>query len=420
MKRILICILLLGVVMTDAVLAQDRELFENGVRWKSISRDYTQTVSLVVFVKGGLFRETVKNNGVGALFARTWLKSGKLMEKVEFVGGMLNAGLSGDYFEFSIAVASDNLDFVLPELTEQILSPQFSQTVFEREKDITLREIEAAKDDPSSIAYQLFMEATYKKHPYSMKAEGTAKNVSSMTLKDIRAYYDKHFYASDMIVVLAGKYTETQMKRIQNIFRTVPKGKPLKIDCSGAGIVKNERIEATDPRIQQAKLYLSYSAPSADSKEYVYSKILSDLLGGGMSSPYFTALRKEKGYAYSVNVIYPSRLCASRLTGYAGLQIENADDAVATMRKINSSIADILTDGDLEKSKNHIIGQVLSEAETNNRRAWYAAFFENLGLGFDHMDRYISMLKAVKKENISEAAGIFKKPYTIFILKPEE
>ncbi len=420
MKKILLNALILGVLMSGAAPAQCQEFFENGVRWKSIPRDYTQTVSLVVFIKGGVFRETAVNNGAGALFARTWLKSGRLMEKVEFVGGGLNAGLSSDYFEFTMAVASDNLDAVMTELKEQILSPSFSPAVFEREKDLTLRELEAEKDDPNSIAYQLFMEATYKKHPYSMKTEGTTKSVSGLTLKDINNYYDKHFYGADMIVVLAGNYTDKQMKLIQDIFKKVPKGSPLKIDCAGADIAKSERIEATDPRIQQAKLYLAYGAPAADSKDYIYSKILSDVLGGGMSSPYFTALRKEKGYAYAVSAMYPSRLCTSRMIGYIGLQIENADDAISTMQKINNSIGRTITDDELEKSKNHIIGQVLSEAETNSRTAWYAAFFENLGLGFDHTERYINMLKGVKKEDMAKVTEIFKKPYTIFIFKPEE
>ena len=420
MKAFFLKIAVLGVLMVTAVSAHGQELFENGVRWKSIPRDYTQTVSLVVFVKGGLFRETFKNNGVGALFARTWLKSGNLMEKVEFVGGAVHAGLSSDFFEFSLSVASDSLDAVLSELTEQFLSPRFSQTVFEREKDLLLRELEAEKDDPNSIAYRLFMEATYKKHPYSMRTEGAVRSITGIKFKDVKSYYSKNFYASDMIVSFVGNYTDEQEKRAREIFKRVKKGNSLRIDCSGADIVKSERLEAADPRIQQAKMFLAYGAPSAGSAEYVYSKVLSDFLGGGMSSPYFTELRKEKGYAYAVSVIFPSRLCSSRMIGYIGLQIENVDDAISVMQRINNSVADTITDAELEKSKNHIIGQLLSDLETNSRKAWYAAFFENLGLGFDHTDRYISMLRAVKKEDVAKVSEMFKKPRTIFIYKPEE
>ena len=222
-----------------------------------------------------------------------------------------------------------------------------------------------------------------------------------------------------MIAVLAGNYSESSHKAIQDILKAVPKGSPVKINCASAAIKKTERIESTDPRIQQAKLYVTYAAPSTADKEYVYNKILSDLLGGGMSSPYFTALRKERGYAYSVGVSYPSRLCSSRMTGYIGLQEENIDDAIQVMRELNSTVAANITEEELEKTKNHMIGQLLLEAETNSRTAFYAAFFENLGLGFDYMNSYVEQIRGVKKADLQKAAKIFDKPYTVFVFKPQ-
>ncbi|MDR2884982.1 MAG: insulinase family protein [Deferribacteraceae bacterium] len=398
--------------------AADSETFSNGARWKSISRDYTNTVSLVVFIKGGLFRETEANNGVGNLWARTWIKDGELLEKIEFVGGGVSAGLANDYAEFSMSVPTEYLDEVLPALRKQILSPTFTKAVFEKEKDLALRELEAEKDDPNSLAYLLFNKATYKDHPYALKTDGTQESVTKLKLKDVEKYYNDNFYAADMIIAMAGRFTTAQEKAVKDIFKDVKKGKAITLNCAGADIAKIERTEATDPRIQQAKLYLAYAAPSADSKDYMYTKILSEILGGGMSSPYFTALRKEKGYAYSVGTMYPSRLCSSRFIGYIGLQEENVDDAITTMQQLNKSVAKVVTEAELEKTKNHIIGQILYEAETNGKNAWYAAFFENLGLGFDHLDRYVKAVREVKKSDIEGVSKLFDTPHTIFVYKP--
>ena len=392
--------------------------FENGVKYKSIVRDYTDTATIVVFVKGGLFRESAKDNGIGSLTARTWLKSGKLLETVEFIGGGVNSSLANDYFEISLSVPTQALDTVLPELKKQLLSPEFQPAVFEKEKDLMLRELEAVKDDPNSLAFQQFNETTYKGHPYALNTDGSTASVAKLSVEDVENYYKNHIVAVDMILVTAGKYSTEQLAEIHAIFKAVPKGKTLNIDCKGAAIAKNERVEATDQRIQQAKLFVAYTAPDAGSKEYLYGKILSDLLGGGMSSPYFTALRKEKGYAYSVGVMYPSRLCESRMTGYIGLQEENIDDAISTMQRLNKGIADAVTEDELEKTKNHMIGQLLLEAETNARTAYYAAFFENLGLGFDHTEKYVQQIRDVKKADLKKISAIFEGPQTVFIFKP--
>lgn len=419
MKKLILAILL-GVFMSGTASAQEREIFDNGVRWKAIHRDYTETVTLVIFVKGGIFRETPANNGIGALFARTWLKSGGLLEKTESVGGGVSVNLSSDYLDFSLSVPSEHLDDLLTELKRQLLSPVFSATVFEREKDLSLRELEADKDDPNSQAFQLFSQATYGAHPYSMRSEGEPDSVAALKLDDVKKYHAANMNGADIIAVMAGKFTPEQENEVKSILKAMPKGKPFIIDCAGSEIKKTGRVEATDNRIQQSKLFVAYTAPSADSKDYVYGKLMSDLLGGGMSSPYFTALRKEKGYAYSVGVMYPSRLCSSRMTGYIGLQQENVEDAITTMQSLNKSVLKNATSEDIEKSKNHIIGQVLSEAETNNRTAWYAAFFENLGLGFDHLERYIESIRKVKKADLEKIMPIFDGPYTVFVYKPAQ
>ncbi|MDR2869858.1 MAG: insulinase family protein, partial [Deferribacteraceae bacterium] len=186
----------------------------------------------------------------------------------------------------------------------------------------------------------------------------------------------------------------------------------------GAEILKTERTESTDARIQQAKLYLAYTAPGTADPDYLYGKIIVDILGGGMSSPYFTALRKERGFAYSVGMTYPSRLCASRMTGYIGLQEEHIAEAITVMQELNSTIAANISEEELEKAKNHMLGQILLEAETNSRTAFYAAFYENLGLGFDFMSTYVEQIRNVKKDELKTISKIFAKPHTIFVYKP--
>jgi predicted Zn-dependent peptidase len=70
------------------------------------------------------------------------------------------------------------------------------------------------------------------------------------------------------------------------------------------------------------------------------------------------------------------------------------------------------------KAKNHIIGGLLSDIETNARLAWYTAFFKNAGLEFNHIDTYIEQLKSVKKTDLEKLLPLFDKPYTLYILKP--
>ncbi|MDR2400333.1 MAG: insulinase family protein [Deferribacteraceae bacterium] len=412
--------ILLMVIFMHTLGYAGEEILNNGVQYKSIKRDYTGTVSLVIMIKGGVFRETAANNGIGSLFSSVWLKSGKLLEKAEFLGASASSSVTNDFFEFSFSSTSDTFGKLLTELKGEFLTPQFKKTVFNTEKELLLMELEAEKDDPNALAFQNFFAATYPAHPYSLKGSGTPQSVSSLKLSDMQDYYKSVFYGADMTAVLVGRFTPEEEKAVKEVLSVFPKGKPLNVDCSAANIKSITSSQDEDTRIQQAKLFLAYAAPAASSKDFAAAKLLSELLGGGMSSRYFTALRKEKGYAYAVSSMYPSRLCESRLIGYIGLAPENIDDAVKTIQYLNKTVTEGLTEGDILKAKNHIIGALLSDIETNARLAWYIAFFKNLGLGFDHLDAYIAQLKGISKKDLEKLLILFDKPYTLYVYKPVE
>lgn len=395
----------------------EAEIFENGVRFNSIKRDHTSTVSIVVMVRGGVFREEAETLGLGSLFARTWLKTGQILELSEYYGGHVGANIGADYFQYSLSVPSSVLDNVLPEFENFVVDPKFTKSIFDVEKELLLKELAAENDDPNSIAYQKYLEATYFEHPYALKTEGTESTVLSLKLSNVEEYYKNNLPGVETVVVISGNFSDKQKNAVKEIYRKLAKGRPVSINCSGAVIKENSIATAKDTRIQQAKLFMAYTAPSATDSRYVATKVLENLLGGGMSSPYFNELRKNKGYAYSVGAMYSASLCESRFTGYIDLQPENVEDAISTMKEINLNVADI-SEKDIERAKNHTVGQILARVETNYMQAMYSAFFETLGLGFNYMDKYVNSLRQVSKDDVVEAAEIFREPYTIFVFEP--
>jgi predicted Zn-dependent peptidase len=375
-------------------------------------------VALELFIRGGLFRETKADNGIGNLFAHVWLKSGSMLEDAEYLGGNISAGASHDFFRIGFAIPTEYLDKIIPVFEKQLLKPIFDPKIFEREKELTLRSIEAEKDEPNIIAMQKFFEATYPNHPYALKSDGDIESVNKLLLEDVREYYVKHINGADVTAVLAGKFSKEQSARLKKITATIHKGAPFKVICQNAAIDKDSRSETFDTRIQQSKLFYALSAPSAADKDYPAVKLLNELLGGGMSSMYFKALRKERGFAYEVSSLYPSRLCSSRLVGYVGLMPENEEEAVSVMRNIHANIVKSVTDAEIERGKNMILGEILQETETNKRAAWYTAFFLNLEFGANHLDSYIEQIKSIRRDDLVRVSKIFNGPATLFLYKP--
>jgi len=417
MKKLFLIIFLL---CFKILFAGEVVMLDNGGKFVTIERGYTDTITISMFIKGGLFRETSEDNGIGNLFSDVWVKSSKLLDKVEFYGGSIGASVTNDYLEFSLSVPYENLSLVFEELDEFINSPNFDIKIFNVEKELILKSIESIKDNPNSLAMKGFNRLSYEGFTYSMDSLGTTESVGKLNIDDVKKYYEKNIVASDMVVSVAGKFNGQDVKKIKKIFTKLPKGEKITIDCSASKINEDRFMEETDDKIQQAKLFIGFDAPNALSSQYISLKILSDLMGGGMSSVYFEKLRKEKGYAYSVGAFYPSRICNSRWVGFIGLDYSNVKDSIDTMKNLLGQVNDIVDNEKLESVKNYVIGRILNESQTNSKVAWYSSFFETLGLGYDFMDKYIDLLRSVSKDDILKAADTLLKSHTAtYILKPK-
>ncbi|BAI79681.1 processing protease [Deferribacter desulfuricans SSM1] len=418
LKRARFIIILL--LFSSAVYAGgSKVILDNGIKFIENKRDYNPTFSLVIMIKGGLFLENDKNSGIGNIALSTWVKSSELLKYVEEKGGSLHASNGSDFAEISLSIPSKYIDSVLPLLEKLFFERKIDDKIFDNEKRITLMRIKTILDRPDEYAIKNFMKTTYNGFPYSRDVSGDYDTVDKLTIDDIKSYLNKLISGKNMIVSIAGSFEKEQSEKLKTFFEKLNEGHEIKIDCNGSEIVDTKKVELPHKNIKQAKLFLGFDAPPANSNDYIKVKLLADVLGGGMSSVFFNILRKEKGYAYSVGSFYPSKLCNSRFVNYIGMNYENVDDAVATFLSVGKNPEKYISKEDVSKAKNYLMGRILMEAQTNYKRAWYAAFFELLGLGYDFFDSYIDNLENITLEDIIIVAKKYiNDKYTLFILKP--
>jgi len=404
-------------MLSISVFAGGKSVLDNGVKIIEINRDYTETLSVVFFVRGGTSRETPENNGIGSLYSSVWVKSSELLKKIEFYGGGVGASVGSDFMETSFSIPAEYFDELIAYYEKLILDPVLDDKIFEHDKNLQKEGIKAADDSPDSKSFRGFMKATYGEHPYGLNSEGTLESVDKFKITDLKSYGKEMLQGSNITVAVAGKYTEKQLNRIKEIFAKLPAGKPFQSNCAGSGIKEDVTVTEHDEDLQQAKLFIGYTAPDASDKDYPAVKVISDIVGGGMSSRYFNELRKDKGYAYSVGAAYPSRICSARFIAHIGLSEENVPDAIESIQRINTQFVNDLTEDELESVKNYMLGRILIDSQTNSKQAWYACFFENAGLGSSYFSNYIDVLKKITLEDVKKAAKIFDGPKTIYILK---
>ena len=418
---IVIVLLVLANMTVMVFLSEKGKMIENesGATLVTKKRDFTKTVTIQLMVKGGLFAENEENNGIGTLFSRVWVKSNKILETIEFYGGNISAKVSPFALEVRLSVPTSELDKVYSDFEQFLVNPEFKKDIFEREKQQHIDELKTSLDNPNLIAQNGFMALAFEGMPYAMPLEGEEKSVENIKYEDIASYYKNNMKSSYIVAVIAGNFQDDLEGKVKATLSKLEKGSPFTYNCENSFIMEDKYKEVVDTRIQQAKVYIGYNAPDAKSEDYAALKVLTDILGGGMSSRYFTEIRKNSSYAYAVGAGYPSRFCSSRFFVSMGLDYSNVDSAIKKIEEINLNLDKTITEQEIDKAKKSILGSTLMETQSNGNLAWNMAFFETVGLGANYYEKYVDILKNIKKEDLLKAAEIFKGKKAVYILKPE-
>jgi predicted Zn-dependent peptidase len=164
---------------------------------------------------------------------------------------------------------------------------------------------------------------------------------------------------------------------------------------------------------------MGYLAPSLSHPDYPAVKVLSTLMGGGMSGRLFAELRNKQGLAYSLGALFPSRVETSFFVIHMGTAPENLERAEEGVKRETARIRQEEVAGDeLQRAKAYLLGNLALDRRTNARQAWYLAFFELAGVGHEFLDRYVAAVEAVTAEDVLRAARRYLASPTVTVLRP--
>jgi predicted Zn-dependent peptidase len=134
-------------------------------------------------------------------------------------------------------------------------------------------------------------------------------------------------------------------------------------------------------------------------------QLLSNVLGGGMSSRLFTEVRERRGLAYYVFASASAYADAGTVAAQAGVDIERADDAVETIvRELRSIVDEAVPADELEKARNFAKGRFVLGLESPHGTIMFGLRREVLEGAAVEPGEVLAGLDAVTAEDITRVA----------------
>jgi len=402
-----------------------RHVLPNGLVVLVRSDASVGVVAASLQVRAGSLFETAETAGITNFLHRVMVRGTKrytavqLTEAIEDLGGSLDASGDVEYGEVRGTGLARNWEPLLRLIAEVALRPTLPAEEIERERRLIQSALQTRGDTPFQRAFDAVLHDLYGAHPYAWPSVGRRESIERISRANLQAHYAAIYRPDRIVLALSGNVQADKVVRtVERLFRDMP-SVPTPVPVSTAEVAPRAERRLMERPVQQAQVLVGYLGPSLVEPDYAALRVLGTVLGGGMSGRLFRELRDRRGLAYSVGVLGSFRTGPSFLVTYLGTAPPNAEAAEAgVLTEIDRVRAEGITETELGRAKAYLLGNLAMDRRTSARHAWYLAFFEVIGAGWDFPDRYARAVEAVTTADVARAAQRYLTRPTIVVLQP--
>ncbi|MCX8037272.1 MAG: insulinase family protein [Candidatus Sumerlaeia bacterium] len=399
----------------------------NGIRLIVKRNPSNRILAMQCYFRAGSYYERTEESGITNLLCETMLKGTKnrtaleIAETMEAIGGEIDASASEDFVVVSTISTVEDLDTALDVLRDVIVNPTFPPDELEKEREAVLAAIRQQEDHSFSFAYKQFRALLYEGHPYALPVIGTTETVRAITRRQIVELHRGQFAADNMLAVVVGDvHPDTIARKMARAFADMPLHHEEKIHVSKQ-FRPRYRTRTFTKEVEQAFIILGFITDRARSEDYVPLKVACAVLGTGasVSARLFVRLRDRLGLAYAVGCQMRGAWDKSHFYAYIGTSPETVETARdKLLEEIRLLAVEPVPPAELERAKNHLIGQFRIAHQRNSAQAEFLGIYEMLGLEARFDEVYCDLIKQVTAEQVQAVAAKYFTAPTLVILRP--
>ena len=331
------------------------------------------TCSVGVFVKTGSRDESDTEEGISHVLEHMIFKGTptrsyfEISEEIDYLGANVNAHTTKEETVFYINALTQFLGKSVDILFDIVTNSTIDEKELEKEKDVIVEEIKMYKDSPDDLVFETNY-ADCINGQYGKPIIGTEESVKGFTAEEIRKYYRERYTKDNILVVVSGNFDKDEI--IQKINEYFGKLGDTKVD-------RREKIDfsfnagkkTVSKDINQVNICISHKSEDYNSEKKVYTDILSNIIGGSMSSRLFQEIREKNGLAYSVYTYNQYYLSGGLTSTYIGTNLESYEKAIEiTLLEFKKLRENGVKEDELQKSKNKYISRISFAMENPRSR----------------------------------------------------
>jgi predicted Zn-dependent peptidase len=327
----------------------------------------------------------------------------QLDQEIDFIGASLNASATS----VSASSLKKHQGKVLDLMADVLFNPVFPQPELDKLKKQSLTGLATTKDDPNAISSRLSRAVLYgKNHPYGeSQTEQTTKNI---TLEDVKAYYATYFKPNIAYLAIVGDMDKAEAQKVVNQYFGAWKKGVVPTFTYPMPVRAAKQAVALVDRSSSVQSVINVTQPVAmkiGDTDYISSRLLNQILGGGSASRLFMNLREDKGYTYGAYSSIGADKLVATISASASVRSEVTDSAIVEfVYEIKNLVEKGVTQEELDKAKAELAGSFGRSLEQPGTVANFALNTARYNLPKDYYATYLQKLNSYTVADINATA----------------
>jgi len=388
-----------------------KTVLDNGLRVITSVMPHTRSVCLAFLVGAGSCYENEEDAGISHFAEHMYFKGTKrrptakeISQDVEGVGGIINAGTDKEMTVFWCKVADAHFPVALDVLSDLLCNSRFDSNDIEQECRVIIEEINMNMDIPQQRVNMLIDELLWPNQPLGREIIGSKETVASTTRERMLRYIRHRYLPNDTVVSIAGNIQPDEaLARIEALFHDWSAGQVSEGYVTNSGQA-TPRLRIEHKNSEQVHLCLGVHGFSRFHPRRFALDLLNTAFGVGMSSRLFTEIREKKGLAYDIHSYVEHFLNSGSFAIYAGVDINKAETAIATVVEEIAKLRQGITADELRRAKELSKGRLQLRLEDSQNVALWLGGQELARREILDIDEVISIIEAITEDELKQVA----------------
>jgi zinc protease len=279
----------------------------NGMKLFGIEQTELPLVQYSIVISGGHLLDAIDKAGVASLTASLMNEGTRnktpeeLEDAIKLLGASINFYGGDENITITVSTLARNFEKTMGLVEEMLFEPRWDQEQFDLAKSRVINNLKRNKANPSYLASNTLNKLIFgDNNILAVETSGTEASVESITINDLKEFYEKNFSPTLARFIVAG---DIDQSRVEAALAGInekwqPKEVVVPETVVPAPPEKSGIYFVDVPGAKQSVIYIGCPSIPRTNPDYYPAFVTNYKLGGSFNGLFNLILREEKGFTY--------------------------------------------------------------------------------------------------------------------------